>query len=61
MDTALLQKIPFTSLDRNLAKTNCTENLVCASCDTEVVDFNIKLIIYLISELLLIRSFNFSR
>ena len=26
-------------LDRNLAKANCTENQVCASCDIVVLDF----------------------
>ena len=36
MDTALPQKFPFI-LDRNLAKANCTENLVCTSCDTVVL------------------------
>ena len=36
MDTALTQKFPFI-LDRNLAKTNCTENRVCTSCDTVVL------------------------
>ena len=36
MDTALPQKFPFI-LDRNLAKANCTENQVCASCDTVVL------------------------
>ena len=37
MDTALPQKIPFI-LDRNLAKANCTEDRVCASCDKVVLD-----------------------
>ena len=37
MDTALHQKLPFI-LDRNLAKANCTENYVCTSCDTVVLD-----------------------
>ena len=37
MDTALPQKFPFI-LDRNLAKANCTENHVCTSCDTVVLD-----------------------
>ena len=36
MDTALPQKFPFI-LDRNLAKTNCTENHICTSCDTVVL------------------------
>ena len=36
MDTALRQKFPF-SLDRNLAKANCTEDRVCTSCDTVVL------------------------
>ena len=36
MDTALPQKFPFT-LDRNLAKANCTGNRVCTSCDTGVL------------------------
>ena len=39
MDTALPQKFPFI-LDRNLAKANCTENLVCTSCDTVVLVFD---------------------
>ena len=37
MDTALTQKFPFI-LDSNLAKNNCTENHVCTSCDTVVLD-----------------------
>ena len=37
MDTALPQKFPFI-LDRNLAKANCTENQVCKSCDTVVLE-----------------------
>ena len=37
MDTALPQKFPFI-LDRNLAEANCTENRVCTSCDTVVLD-----------------------
>ena len=37
MDTALPQKFPFI-LDRNLAWPNCTENRVCTSCDTVVLD-----------------------
>ena len=41
MDTALPQKFPFI-LDRNLAKANCTEDRVCTSCDTVVLDFHIK-------------------
>ena len=36
MDTALPQKFHFI-LDRNLAKANCTENLVCTSCDIIVL------------------------
>ena len=40
MDTALPQKFPFI-LDRNLAKANCTENHVCTSCDTLVLDFEL--------------------
>ena len=40
MDTALPQKFPFI-LDRNLAKANCTENHVCTSCDTVVLDTGI--------------------
>ena len=36
MDTPLPQKFPFI-LDRNLAKTNCTRNLVCTSCDIVVL------------------------
>ena len=36
MDTALPQKFSFI-LDRNLAKTNCTGNWVCTSCDTVVL------------------------
>ena len=35
MDTALPQKLPFI-LDRNLAKANCTGNLVCTYCDIVV-------------------------
>ena len=42
MDTALPQKFPFI-LDRNLATANCTENHVCTSCDTEVLDTNCTL------------------
>ena len=41
MDTALPQKFPFI-LYRNLAKANCTENLVCTSCDTVVLGFDIN-------------------
>ena len=41
MDTALPQKFPFI-LDRNLAKANCTENRVCTSCDTVVLDKSIR-------------------
>ena len=41
MDTALPQKFPFI-LDRNLAKANCSENRVCASCDIVVLDLSIK-------------------
>ena len=37
MDTTLPQKFPFI-LDRNLAKANYTENRVCTSCDTVVLD-----------------------
>ena len=37
MDKVLTQKFPFI-LDRNLAKANCTENQVCTSCDTVVLD-----------------------
>ena len=40
MDTALPQKFPFI-LDRNLAKTNCTENRICTSCDTVVLGCDI--------------------
>ena len=40
MDTALPQKFPFI-LDRNLAKANCTGNLVCMSCDIVVLVINI--------------------
>ena len=36
MDTALHQKFPFI-LDRNLAKSNCTENRVCTSCNIVVL------------------------
>ena len=39
MDTAHPQKFPFI-LDRNLAKANCTENRICTSCDTVVLDLN---------------------
>ena len=41
MDTALPQKFPFI-LDRNLAKASCTENRVCASCDTVALNESIK-------------------
>ena len=41
MDTALPQKFPFI-LDKNLAKANCTENRVCTSCDTVVLDKSIR-------------------
>ena len=41
MDTVLPQKFLFI-LDRNLAKANCTENHVCTSCDTVVLDSSIK-------------------
>ena len=41
MDTALPQKFPFI-LDRNLAKANCTGNRVSTSCDTVVLEFNLK-------------------
>ena len=37
MDTALPQKFSFI-LDRNLAKANNTENHVCTSCDTVVLE-----------------------
>ena len=37
MDTALTQKFPFI-LDKNLPKANGTENRVCTSCDTVVLD-----------------------
>ena len=37
MDTAIAKKFPFI-LDRNLAKDNCSENQVCTSCDTVVLD-----------------------
>ena len=40
MDTKLPQKFPFI-LDRNLAKANCTENQVCTSCDTVVLEQNL--------------------
>ena len=43
MDTALTQKFQFT-LDRNLAKPNCTGNRVCTSCDTVVPDTILKCI-----------------
>ena len=42
MDTALTEKFPFI-LDKNLAKTNCTENHVCTSCDTVVLDTKISI------------------
>ena len=41
MDTALPQKFPFI-LDRNLAEANCTENHVCTSCDTVVLDLSLS-------------------
>ena len=37
MDTALPQKYPFI-LDGNLVMANFTENHVCTSCDTVVLD-----------------------
>ena len=37
MDTDLPQKCLFI-LDMNLAKANCTEDRVCTSCDTVVLD-----------------------
>ena len=37
MDTALTDKFPFI-LYRNLAVANGTENHVCTSCDTVVLD-----------------------
>ena len=37
MDTTLTQKFPFI-LDRNLAKANGTENRVCTSCETVVLE-----------------------
>ena len=42
MDTVLPQKFPFI-LDRNLAKANCIENLVCTSCDTVTLGFESNL------------------
>ena len=39
MDTALAHKFPFI-IDRNLAKAEVTENRVCTSCDTVVLDAN---------------------
>ena len=42
MDTALPQKF-FFILDRNLAKANCTGNLVCTSCDIVVLGQHTKL------------------
>ena len=41
MDTTLPQKFPFI-LDRNLANANCTENHVCTSCDTVVLDLSLS-------------------
>ena len=41
MILALYYKFLFI-LDRNLAKANCTENRVCMSCNTVVLDPNIK-------------------
>ena len=32
-------EISLYSIDRNLAKANCTGNRVCTSCDTVVLDF----------------------
>ena len=43
MDTAYPPKNPFI-LDGNLAKTNCTEDSVCTSCDTVVLDTYISII-----------------
>ena len=48
MDTALPQKFLFI-LDRNLAKANCTENRVCTSCDTVVLDFRLRTIYYFLT------------
>ena len=47
MDTAFPPKF-FFILDRNLAKANCTENQVCTSCDTVVLDsyINSNIFIY---------------
>ena len=42
MDTTPPQKFPFI-LDRNVAKANCTGNHVCTSCDTVVLDTELKL------------------
>ena len=47
MDTALPQKFPFI-LDRNLAKANCTGNLVCTSCDIVVPGRNINFDQYIV-------------
>ena len=49
MDTTLPHKFPF-SLDRNLAKANCTENQVCTSCDTVVLGQNLPIIIINVNE-----------
>ena len=46
MDTAFPQKFPFI-LDRNLAKGNCTENRVCTSCNTVVLERYIYIVLYL--------------
>ena len=43
MDTALTLKFPFI-LDRNLANADCTEDRVCTSCDTVVIDMCINII-----------------
>ena len=39
-DTVTLLNFSFI-LDRNLAKTNCTENHVCTSCDKVVLEMNL--------------------
>ena len=41
MDTALPQKFPFT-LDRNLAKANCTGNLVLGLFPYKIMCKNLK-------------------
>ena len=47
MDTALPPKFPFI-LDERLAKSNCTGNRVCISCDIVVLELVPKLFCWLL-------------